>query len=155
MAAETRPPAPRRADYRRFQPVQTRWHDNDAFGHANNVVYYAWFDTAVTLWLHAGGHVDVAGTEVVGVVAETGCRYHAPVAFPDALEVGMRADRVGRTSVRYGLAVFRAGEDAARASGHFVHVYVDRATMRSPRPLGEAFRAALARDLAAPGAAAG
>ncbi len=133
---------PRRADYRYFQAITTRWKDNDAFGHVNNVEYYSYFDTAVTYFLVEHDLIGVMGGEIITVVVETGCRFHAPVAFPDRITVGVRVARIGGSSVRYEIAVFRNDEDAAAADGHFVHVYVDRASMR-PVPVPAESRAAL------------
>ena len=137
-----RPPIPTRADFAAFRPVTTRWMDNDAYGHVNNVVYYSWFDTAVNAHLVEQGALDPAAGDVVGVVVETGCRYHAPVSFPEPVEIGLRVERVGETSVAYALGVFRAGEERAAADGRFVHVYVERAAMR-PVPVPEAVRRAV------------
>ena len=137
-----RPPIPTRADFAAFRPVTTRWMDNDAYGHVNNVVYYSWFDTAVNAHLVEQGALDPAAGDVVGVVVETGCRYHAPVSFPEPVEIGLRVERVGETSVAYALGVFRAGEERAAADGGFVHVYVERAAMR-PVPVPEAVRRAV------------
>ena len=136
--------APRltRAAFRVFRPIATRWMDNDAYGHVNNVHYYAYFDSAVNGWLIERGLLDIATSPVVGVVAETGCTYFESVAFPDPLEAGIAVARLGRSSVRYRVAIFRAGAEAAAAQGHFVHVYVDRATER-PVDVPEAVRAAL------------
>ena len=133
---------PRRADYRYFQAVTTRWKDNDAFGHVNNVEYYSYFDTAVTYFLLENRLIGVAAGEIITVVVETACRFHASVAFPDRVTVGVRVARIGTSSVRYEIAVFRNDEDEAAAEGHFVHVYVDRATMR-PVPVPAESRAAL------------
>jgi len=133
---------PRRADYRYFQAVTTRWKDNDAFGHVNNVEYYSYFDTAVTYFLLEHGLIGVTDGEIITVVVETACRYHASVAFPDHVTVGVRVARIGTSSVRYEIAVFRNDEQEASAEGHFVHVYVDRATMR-PVPVPAESRAAL------------
>ncbi|HBO13275.1 MAG TPA: thioesterase, partial [Halieaceae bacterium] len=108
---------PRRGDYRVFYPVSTRWADNDIYGHVNNVVYYAWFDSAVNRYLIEEGGLDIAGGDVVGFVVSSGCEYLAPVTYPEPIEVGIRVDRLGNSSVRYGVAVFRAGEDAACAHG--------------------------------------
>jgi acyl-CoA thioester hydrolase len=139
----SRPSRPDRSAYRRFATIQTRWEDNDVYGHVNNVVYYSFFDTAVNRYLIEAGALDIEAGAVIGLVVETQCRYHAPLAFPDILDVGIRVARVGTSSVRYEVAVFRqGGEEAAAADGHFVHVYVDRATRR-PVPLPEALRAAL------------
>jgi acyl-CoA thioester hydrolase len=137
-----RPPIPTRADFAAFRPVTTRWMDNDAYGHVNNVIYYSWFDTAVNAHLVERGALDPAAGDVVGVVVETGCRYHAPISFPEPVEIGLRVDRIGETSVAYALGVFRAGEERAAADGRFVHVYVERAAMR-PVPVPEAVRAAV------------
>ncbi|CAN5204543.1 thioesterase family protein [soil metagenome] len=129
-----------RADYARFEPIETRWSDNDVYGHVNNVVYYAWFDTAVNRMLIAEGLLDIHGTgESIGLVVETGCRYFASTAFPDAITAGIRVGRLGSSSVRYEIGLFRGDEDEAAAVGFFVHVYVDRDTRR-PKPLGEAMR---------------
>ena len=124
----------------RIETITTRWSDNDAYGHVNNVVHYAWFDTVVNRWLVENGVLDITRSDAVGLVVETGCRYFRPLAYPAPVEVGFRVAQLGRTSIRYELAVF--GEEAeAAAQGHFVHVYVDRATGR-PVPLPDALRAA-------------
>lgn len=116
--------------------------DNDAYGHVNNVVYYSFFDTAVNRWLIEHGLLTIAESDVIALVVETGCRYHAPLSFPDAVTVGLRVAHVGSSSVRYDLAVFRNDEDEASAAGHFVHVYVNRATRR-PTSIPDATRRAL------------
>lgn len=129
-----------RADYSRFEPIETRWSDNDVYGHVNNVVYYAWFDTAVNRMLIAEGLLDIHGTgDSIGLVVETGCRYFASTAFPDAITAGIRVAKLGASSVRYEIGLFRGEEDEAAAVGFFVHVYVDRQTRR-PKPLGQAMR---------------
>jgi acyl-CoA thioester hydrolase len=129
-AALDRPQPLPRAAYRRFVPLATRWLDNDAYGHINNVVYYALFDTAVNGILIAAGALDVASGAVIGYVVETHCNYFAPLAFPQALEAGIRVGRVGGSSVRYEIGIFAAGAAETAARGHFIHVYVDRATER-------------------------
>lgn len=139
-----RPVPPTRSDFTHFEPIETRWADNDVYGHINNVAYYGYFDTAVNRRLAAAGLLDILDGETIGLVVETGCRYHAPAAFPDALEAGVKVARLGTSSVRYEIAIFRAGQTACIADGHFVHVYVDRATRR-PAPLNEAWRAELER----------
>ncbi|WP_420594579.1 acyl-CoA thioesterase [Deinococcus sp.] len=121
---------PRRRQYRAFVPIQTRWADNDVYGHVNNVAYYSYFDTAVNTLLIGAGVLDVHSGETIGLVVETGCLYFAPLAFPEALTVGLRVAKIGRSSVRYELAIFREQEDTAAAAGHFVHVYVNRQTRR-------------------------
>jgi acyl-CoA thioester hydrolase len=131
-----------RARYRHFLAIPTRWHDNDAYGHVNNVVYYAWFDTVVNEHLIRVAGLDIATDAAVALVVETSCRYQRSLAFPDAVEAGLRVDRLGRSSVVYGIGIFRAGEDEASASGRFVHVWVDRATQR-PVPVPVRIRAAL------------
>lgn len=130
-ASATERPRPwPRAAYRRFVSLATRWLDNDAYGHLNNVVYYALFDTAVNRHLIEAGALDVATGPVVGYVVETHCNYFAPLAFPQALEAGLRVARIGGSSVRYEIGIFAAGAAETAARGHFIHVYVDRATER-------------------------
>ena len=124
------PPPSVRADYRWFCAITTRWMDNDVYGHVNNVVYYGWIDTAVNRFLLDRGVLDPASSPAVGIVAETGCRYLSPIAFPDDVTVGIRVTRLGRSSVRYAVGIFRGAADVASAEGHFVHVYVERAGMR-------------------------
>ena len=137
----SRPPPTRRADYRYFQTITTRWHDNDAFGHVNNVVYYEWIDTAVNMFLIERGILELGASEIVGVVAETNLRYLREIAYPDPITVGVRVEKLGNSSVRYVSAVFRADEDEASAEGFFVHVYVDKKSMK-PTPIPAAQRAA-------------
>ena len=122
-------PRPRSA-YRRFVPMPTRWADNDAYGHLNNVVYLSLFDTAVNSVLIEAGVLDIASGDVMGFVVETRCNYFSPLAFPQALEAGLRVARVGRSSVRYDVGIFAAAAAEAAACGRFVHVYVDRQTRR-------------------------
>ena len=136
-----------RADLRHFTTIQTRWQDNDVFGHVNNVVYYAWFDTAVNGWLIDRGLLDPAASSIIGLVVETGCSYAESVAFPEPLSIGIAIDRLGSSSVRYRIGVFREHGELAIAQGHFTHVYVDRASQR-PVPIPDAIRAAMARLLA-------
>ncbi len=136
--------APSRQDYRVFYPLTTRWADNDIYGHINNVTYYAYFDTAANRYLIEEGGLDISDSTVVGYVVSSGCDYHAPVAYPDDLEAGLRVDHLGNSSVRYGIAIFRRGEDKAVAHGHFVHVFVERAT-DSAVPIPQPLRAALER----------
>ena len=128
--------------YRHFQRITTRWMDNDAYGHVNNVVYLSWFDTVVNDFLIRAGVLDPQQGNVVGFVVETQCRYLAPLAFPQPIEAGLRVGHLGKSSVRYEIAVFAEGKSSASAQGHFVHVYVDRAT-QAPVALPAALRAAL------------
>jgi acyl-CoA thioester hydrolase len=131
-----------RSGYRYFLAITTRWMDNDVYGHLNNVVYYSYFDTVVNQYLVERGVLHIEAGAVIGLVAETACRYFSPVAFPDRVQAGLRVAKLGRTSVRYEVGIFRDDEPQASAQGHFVHVYVDRASRR-PTSLPEALRAAL------------
>jgi acyl-CoA thioester hydrolase len=137
-----RPTPPQRAAYVHFTEIDTRWSDNDAYRHVNNVVYYGFFDTAVNRLLIEAGALDLEASPAVGLVVETQCRYFAPISFPDRVSVGLRVAHLGTSSVRYELAVFRNGDQQAAAAGHFVHVYVDRASNR-PVPVPTAVRAAV------------
>jgi acyl-CoA thioester hydrolase len=132
-----------RGEYRHAREITTRWMDNDAYGHVNNVVYYAYFDTIVNDWLIRRGLLDVEKGAVIGLVVETGCHYFEPLTYPETVTAAMRVAHLGNSSVRYEIALFGEGRDAAAAQGHFVHVYVDRATRR-PTALPQAWRAALA-----------
>ena len=125
-----------------FRPIATRWSDNDVYGHVNNAQYYSYFDTAVNGWLVEKGLLTLATSAVVGLVVETGCTYFESVAFPEPLEAGIAVTRLGRSSVRYAVAIFRKDGAQSVAQGHFVHVYVDRATQR-PVAIPDPVRAAL------------
>jgi acyl-CoA thioester hydrolase len=139
--------AGRRADYRWFGTVPTRWIDNDLYGHVNNVNYYSYFDTAIAHFLIQEAGFDPATSSVIDFAIETGCRFHRPLAFPDMVHAGLRVGHLGRTSVRHEIGLFRNEADEAAAEGHFVHVFVDRASQR-PVPIPEPIRAALAGLLA-------
>ena len=132
--------------YRHFQAIPTRWMDNDVYGHVNNVVYYSYFDTVVNQYLIEQRALDIENSQVVGLVVETGCQYFAPIAFPDLVTGGLRVAKVGNSSVRYEIGIFRNAEQGGSAQGFFVHVYVDRIT-RQPAPLPAALRAAVERIL--------
>lgn len=134
--------SPREA-YAHFMPLATRWMDNDVYGHVNNVQYYSYFDTAVNHYLIKSGWLDIHGGTVVGLVVETRCSYAASIAFPDELDIGLRVEKIGNSSVRYGIAIFRRGEALAAAEGHFVHVYVDRES-NTPVRVPDALREVLA-----------
>ena len=134
MNPPARPQPEPRAGYRAFRPITTRWMDNDQYGHVNNVVYYSWFDTAVNAHLIEQGVLDTAKSEVIGLVVETQCQYFESLAFPQAIEAGIRVAHMGSSSVRYEVGLFAEGAPMTAAKGHFVHVYVDRATQR-PVPL--------------------
>lgn len=136
----SRPPPSTRDRFAYFHTITTRWMDNDVFGHVNNVVYYSWIDTAVNRFLIDRGLLDLSASEVVGVVAETGCRYLSQIAYPDDVTIGLRVTKLGRSSVRYAAGVFRGDDPQASAEGHFVHVYVGRADMR-PVPIPDFIRA--------------
>lgn len=132
-----------RSAYRHFLLIPTRWMDNDVYGHVNNVVYYSYFDTVVNEYLIRTGVLDVEHGTTIGLVVETQCNYFSPIVFPERVEAGLRVARLGASSVRYEIGLFKEGVDEAAAQGHFVHVYVDRATRR-PAVLPDALRAALA-----------
>ena len=125
-----RPPRPVRSEFKLFRPIATRWMDNDAYGHVNNVHYYSYFDSAVNGWLVEKGLLAITESPIIGLVVESGCTYFESVAFPDALEAGIAVAHLGRSSVRYRIGIFKEGAQAAAAQGHFVHVYVDRETQR-------------------------
>jgi acyl-CoA thioester hydrolase len=143
MPAPTSPPETR-ARYRRFLPIPTRWMDNDVYGHVNNVVYYAYFDTVINQYLIEEGGLDIAAGAVIGLCVESHCAYARPVAFPDLLDAGLRVAHLGKSSVRYEIAIFTRGHDEPSAHGWFVHVFVDRAS-RKPTPLPDRIREALSR----------
>lgn len=133
-------PQPRGRDaYRHFTTITTRWADNDAYGHVNNTIYYAWFDTVVNQWLVGEGLLDIDHGDPIGLVVETGCRYFAPLSYPGDIEVGLAVDRLGNSSVTYRLGVFAKGSEQPAAEGHFTHVYVGRDSRR-PQSLPDAWR---------------
>ncbi|XAH25474.1 thioesterase family protein [Xylophilus sp. GW821-FHT01B05] len=142
VSSATRPAPEPRSAYRAFRAIGTRWADNDVYGHVNNVVYYSWFDTAVNAHLIEQGALDIHGGATIGLVIETQCNYFAPIAFPDAVEAGIRVAALGSSSVRYEVGLFAAGGELTAARGHFVHVYVDRASRR-PVPLPARLREVL------------
>lgn len=119
-----------RSQYPLFTRIDSRWADNDVYGHVNNVVYYSYFDTAVNRHLIEAGALDIHAGAVIGLVVETQCHYFAPLAFPQRIEAGLRVAHLGRSSVRYEVGLFAEGAAETAAAGHFVHVYVDRATRR-------------------------
>ena len=131
-----------RSAYRVFRSIGTRWSDNDAYGHVNNVVYYSWFDTVVNAHLIEHGVLDIQHGETIGLVVETQCNYFAALAFPQVVEAGLRVARLGSSSVRYEIGLFAAGASSTAARGHFVHVYVDRQSRR-PVPLPKALKSVL------------
>jgi acyl-CoA thioester hydrolase len=143
-----RGPEPRSA-YAAFRPISTRWMDNDVYGHVNNVVYYSFFDTAVNGLLMDAGVLDIHAGEVIGLVVETQCNYFEPIAFPQPVAAGVRVAKLGRSSVRYEIGLYAGDAPDSAAAGHFVHVYVDRATRR-PMPLPEPLRAVLQSWMVSP-----
>ena len=142
MSSIARPEPHDRSRYRHFSSLPTRWMDNDVYGHVNNVVYYSFFDTAVNRYLIEAGALDIHHGAVIGLVVETRCNYFAPIEFPQVVEAGLRVAELGRSSVRYEVGLFAAGEPVTAAHGHFIHVYVERATRR-PVPLPEPLKQAL------------
>jgi acyl-CoA thioester hydrolase len=135
--------APSRGEYHWFTPITTRWSDNDIYGHVNNVVYYSYFDSVANRYLIEAAGLDIHAGETVGLVVNSGCDYYAPIAYPQALEGALRVDRLGNSSVTYGIAIFVAGEAVACANGTFTHVFVNRVSNR-PVAMPELMRAALA-----------
>ena len=133
-----------RADYRHFTALTTRWKDNDVYGHVNNVAYYSYFDTVINTYLIVEGGLDIHRGEAIGVCAESHCRFLGEMAFPETIEGGVRVEKLGNSSVRYGIGLFRQGQDAPAAEGWFVHVFVDRLTRKSV-PIPSALREALRR----------
>ncbi|MEK1941312.1 MAG: thioesterase family protein [Pseudomonas sp.] len=131
-----------RSDYVHFQPITTRWHDNDVYGHVNNVTYYSFFDSAVNTYLIEVGGLDIHSGAVVGFVVSSSCDYFASIAFPERIDIGLRVGKLGNSSVQYELAVFKTGEEEACAAGRFVHVFVDRESNR-PVSIPDGLRQAL------------
>ena len=129
----SRAQVPTRTDYKVFYPISTRWSDNDIYGHVNNVTYYSYFDTAANRYLIEEGGLDISDGTIVGYVVSSGCEYLAPIAFPEKIEVGLRIDRLGNSSVQYGLGIFKDKEPQACAFGHFIHVFVDRQSNKPVR----------------------
>ena len=143
--SDTKPAKPQpepRSGYRAFRTIGTRWMDNDAYGHVNNVVYYSWFDTVVNAHLIEQGVLDIHGGDTIGLVIETQCNYFASLAFPQNVQAGLRVAHMGTSSVRYEVGLFAEGEPLTAAKGHFVHVYVDSKTRR-PVPLPAPLKAVL------------
>jgi len=139
-----------RRDYPHVETLQTRWADNDVYGHVNNVEYYAFFDTVINRWLIDEGGLDIHGGEVIGVCAESHCTYRDGFAFPEDIEAGLRVGKLGTSSVRYEIGLYRDDDlETPAATGWFVHVFVDRATRR-PVPIPAPLRAALERLSPAP-----
>ena len=138
--------APKREDYVAFAPIQTRWKDNDVYGHVNNVVYYSYFDTLINKYLIERGGLDIHDGPIIGLAVETHCRFLRPLSFPEELDGGLRVAHLGSSSVRYEIGLFSSADAAAQAPpaalGWFVHVFVDRKTRR-PQPIPDGLRRAL------------
>ena len=132
-----------RAAFPHVQAIPTRWMDNDQYGHVNNVVYYSYFDTVVNQFLIERGVLDAGKGEVIGFVVDSGCSYFKPVSFPDIVHAGIRVEKLGTSSVRYQIGLYRNDDATPAALGHFVHVYVERSSNR-PVPIPAAVRAVLA-----------
>jgi len=139
-------PSPRE-DYRHWTTIQTRWADNDVYGHVNNTIHYQWFDTVVNAWLIDQGLLDIETGDPIGLVVETGCRYFASLSYPSPVEVGLMIRKIGNSSVTYQLGLFAQGESAPAAQGHFTHVYVGRESRR-PAAIPDTWRTRLATLLA-------
>ncbi len=135
------PRAPKDA-YKYFIDIQTRWNDNDMYGHVNNAVYYTWFDTLVNNFLIENDLLDPQASQQIGLVVDTACQYYAPLSYPQTIQAGLRAAKIGTSSVRYEIGLFKEGADTPCAQGHFVHVYVDAKT-RKPKPISKTMRGRL------------
>lgn len=119
---------PRREDFRYFHTIGTRWADHDSYGHVQNIVYYSFFDSAISHFLVSQGTLDIDSSPVIGLIVESSCTFHSSITFPDLVTVGLRITHLGNSSARYELGVFRNDETEASALGYVVYVYVDRAT---------------------------
>ena len=144
MTKPAKTPPETRDRYRFWLDIPTRWMDNDVYGHVNNVVFYSYFDTVSNRYLIDEGKLDYHAGPIVGLVIESGCRYHAALEYPELVQAGLRVGHLGTSSVRYEIGLFQVGSDTAAADGHFVHVFVDRESRR-PVPIPEPIRGALAR----------
>jgi acyl-CoA thioester hydrolase len=135
-----------RADFPHLLDIPTRWHDNDVYGHVNNVDYYAFFDTVINDWLIREGGLDIHSGATIGLCAESHCKFLAPVSFPDTVEAALRVGHLGNRSVRYEIELYLKGAEAPIAEGWFVHVFVGRDDRR-PRPIPDGIRSSLERLL--------
>lgn len=143
----TDPKTHSRADYRHLRRIPTRWMDNDTYGHVNNVVYYSYFDTVVNEYLISAGGLNIQADPVIGLAVESLCRFHQSISFPETIDACLRVGKLGNSSVRYEIALFRDGETAPAATGHFVHVFVERAAQK-PVAIPARIRAALEKLVA-------
>ncbi len=144
MKAAKEPRTERRGEYRHFLTIPTRWMDNDVYGHVNNVVYYSYFDTVINEYLIREGGLDIHEGRVVGYAVESTCHFHRSFSFPESITAGLRVGELGNSSVRYEIALFRQDEDKPAATGHFVHVFVDRVSAK-PTTIPERIRLCLER----------
>jgi len=120
-----------RSDYKYFSSITTRWMDNDIYGHVNNAVYYSYFDSVTNKYLIEKGGLDIHNSDVIGFVVASDCQYRSPVAYPELLDAGLRVNKLGNSSVEYGIAIFKEGARQASAMGTFTHVFVNRSTDKS------------------------
>jgi acyl-CoA thioester hydrolase len=130
---------PTRSDFVAFEEIHSRWMDNDAYGHINNVVYYSFFDTAINRYLIERDALNILKSDVIGFVIETQCKYFSPIAYPDMIHVGLKVTHLGNSSAKYEVAIFKNDDDIASAAGSFVHVYVNRSTNK-PTPIPQNVR---------------
>jgi acyl-CoA thioester hydrolase len=138
-----------RASYPYLTHITTRWMDNDIYGHVNNVVYYSYFDSVANKYLIEEGGLDIHSAQIIGFVVASSCQYKSPIAYPEPIEAGFRVNKLGNSSVEYGIAIFKQGQPNASAVGTFTHVFVDRATDKSvaiPAPLRRALEAVLVSE---------
>ncbi len=143
MSQDLLPPRDR-SGYPHFLRIPTRWMDNDIYGHVNNVVYYSYFDTVINSYLIAEGGLDIHAGTVIGITPETHCNFHDSFSFPEVVEAGLAVGHLGSRSVKYLVGLFKEGAPAPAATGWFVHVFVERASMRPVQSLPEPLRGALA-----------
>ena len=115
-----------RSDYNYFSKMSTRWNDNDIYGHLNNVIYYELFDTAVNKWLINNNLIDIKNGNTIGLIVQSGCNYFSSFEYPEEIDAGIRVTKIGNSSIRYEVGLFKPNDDMASADGFFIHVYVDR-----------------------------
>ena len=127
----SKPTLKRREQFKFFFPIQTRWADNDIYGHVNNVTYYSYFDTAANSLLIQKTGFDIHNSEIIGLVVDSACSFLQELSFPEVVEVGVAIGKIGNSSLRYELAIFKHGQQQAAAQGHFVHVFVNRESRKS------------------------
>lgn len=135
-----------RKDYKCFYPISTRWMDNDVYGHINNVTYYSYFDSTVNKYLIENTDLDITNSKIVGYVVNSSCNYLSSLSFPDEIEAGLRVNKIGNSSVTYGIGVFKKGESKVSAFGEFTHVFVNRSANKST-PIPAKIRGALEKLL--------